>query len=1440
MAHETNRSIRMSMTQNQLGIWFECMEAEEDRSYDLSYLHELGTKSEEEMLRLARALERTVLAHPGLLARVASEEGIPALEMETHPAFRVDIENAASREDVMERITRPLARGGRRVCPIDLRGPLCVFRLFQTPEGAFLFSNVHHIISDGSSLVTFFADLSRAYETDTTPEAETCTMADFCRMEEEARKGPRLAEEAQWYREHFTPDELSRFPGAPDQNQSLGDFRHVSIPLRTDPGRISEACGRYGVSKNTLFNGAFGYLLSIWNHSEEATFSTLFHGRTDPRFARTSMMAVRTLPVYVRVERETTVGEYLAALQRQSDGVRQRSVYSALDLSGSFGWNFNLFFAYQGSLNGRELVLDGKPAPCTDLRIQENGIDFSFEVEKGPDGFRAEVGYPHSALSEETVREIVAQFDHVLLDMTGKEYLRDLEILTEEQKQEVIRGSAGPLLEMDVTRTVPSLISGQAARNPESLALNDGREEMTYGEMERRANLLARELIRAGVRPNEFVGILLERSVLFPVCVQAIHKAGAAYLPLDPEYPPERLNYMMENAHVSTLITARGLLSDRQAEGAIRVEKCLFPEELDFSGDAPAVDLSTPEGNAYMIYTSGSTGLPKGVVLHHAGLLNLTESLIRMLELNTADRVAIHCSFCFDGSVDQLFPTLASGASLHIMPSEIRKDIDAIIAFLRDHRITGTGFTTPLAVLIVRRGDPDVRFMTIGGEKLAGVVSDRVLYFNQYGPTECTDVVTSYTMERGREYDEIPIGEPMPNLWCFLVDRFGHLLPPGIAGEICVAGIQVGRGYWNLPEKTAEVYGDCPFVERDHWGRKVRMYHTGDLGKRGEDGMLYCIGRIDSQIKLNGFRIELGEVENAAMKYPGIIQAAAAVKNKSLCLYYTSDVPLEAKDITEFLSRTLAEYMIPASVTRLKAIPETPNGKTDRKALPEPELTIRKTAYTAPRSEPERKICSAFERVLGLKTGTVGIHDDFFAIGGDSLRAMQVMGDADLEGLSARMIFRGKTAAAIAEELAELKMENLEEYEREARTMRLPVTSAQELMFADLEEEPDSIMFNLPGFFRMNGVEDADRLARAVDLAAAAHPGLCTAFEHDGEGNILQYIRPDYPGRTTVTEVTPEELEALKGTLIKPYDPFGGPLFRSRVFRCEGKVYLFVDMLHMVSDGASLDALYRDIARAYRGEELSRDYIYSYIRREAETRGTPAFEKARKYFADLLGDRNWCRLPTFDHDVRDPACGKMSAEDIMPLECMAQAERRLGYSRNVIAMTATMLALREYCGESRVSVDYVNNNRMEKYIRNSVGLVFKTLPLAADLSRYADRAGLLQEINRQEIESFVNSVADYTAKEDLEAEDAIAVNYVSNLGSGDSMEGLGAKEIPLDTEEEETMGGHMDLYIKEEKGSVSLEVDYTKHVYEPQSIRRFLDLIVRFLKELTELPESAG
>jgi hypothetical protein len=277
-------------------------------------------------------------------------------------------------------------------------------------------------------------------------------------------------------------------------------------------------------------------------------------------------------------------------------------------------------------------------------------------------------------------------------------------------------------------------------------------------------------------------------------------------------------------------------------------------------------------------------------------------------------------------------------------------------------------------------------------------------------------------------------------------------------------------------------------------------------------------------------------------------------------------------------------------------------------------------------------------------------------------------------------------------------------------------------------------------------------------------------------------------------------------------------------------------MLHTVSDGSSLSVLYRDIARAYRGEALSPDHFYSYVRKEAEIRQTDAFEEARKYFSDILGDRNWCRIPTPDTDAWDTLCESAYAEDIMTTDQMEKAEKCLGYSRNVLAITAAMLSLKEYCGEDRISVDYINNNRMERHLKDTVGLLYKTLPIAVDLSSYPDTSSLLKEVNRQEIESFVYSVADYTAKVDLITEDAITINYISDLGSSGNFEGFDVTEIPLGDEEEEAMGGHADLYISEEDGSISLQIDYLKNAYKESSIRRFLDIFTKHLKELVENP----
>lgn len=578
-------------------------------------------------------------------------------------------------------------------------------------------------------------------------------------------------------------------------------------------------------------------------------------------------------------------------------------------------------------------------------------------------------------------------------------------------------------------------------------------------------------------------------------------------------------------------------------------------------------------------------------------------------------------------------------------------------------------------------------------------------------------------------------------------------------------------------------------------------------------------------------------------KLPGVTDAVVkdytdSRNNSSLVAYYVSKERNTVEELKKFLGKYLPTYMIPAFYVHMEKLPLNANGKLDRKALPDPVLPDRQIPYEAPSNEAELKLCTAFEKVIGIEAGGVGRNDDFFAIGGDSIRAIEVMDIADLEGLSARLIFQNKTAAGIAKALRDQSAEDIEEYEKKARTMRIPITPAQELMIADLSGCMDSMMYNLSRLYRINAELDAEKIANAVDTAVAQHPGLCSVFDHDRDGKIIQYIRPGFPGRTKVEEVSEENFQKISQTLMQPFEIYNAPLFRSRVFHCKDKLYLFIEMLHLVSDGTSLDVFYKDISRAYWGKELSRDHFYSYIRKESEIRMTDAFENARQYFSNLLGDRDWCRLPVPDFETEDISCGRLCVKKIMTVDEIVLAEKRTGCSRNVLSITAAMQTLREYCSKDKISVDYINNNRMEKHLMDTVGLLYKTLPIAADLSLYPTNASLLHEVNRQVIESFVNSVADYTAKLDLIKEDAIAINYVSDLGSEENLEGFEAENISLFDEDAIEMGGHADLYIQEQAGYINVQLDYLKNAYKKENMQRFLDLFIKNLKQLSSALEN--
>lgn len=379
-------------------------------------------------------------------------------------------------------------------------------------------------------------------------------------------------------------------------------------------------------------------------------------------------------------------------------------------------------------------------------------------------------------------------------------------------------------------------------------------------------------------------------------------------------------------------------------------------------------------------------------MLHHLGLMSYILSTTEENHLTADDRISSHRSFSFDSHIEDLYAILLLGGSLHIMPSAIRKDLQAVYDFVVRHKITGGGYTTSIAALLANNFNMPVRYISAIGEKLAGVVSGDAQILNYYGPTECTDHISMFPMEKGKEYADIPIGHVVANSWCFIVDRYGRLVPYGAIGELCIAGIQVGVGYWHLPEQTNKVYGDCPFVDKNINGTKVRMYHTGDLAHYNDEGQLECLGRMDGQVKVRGYRIELGEIESVAMSTDGLHEVAAAVKvlngTAMIVLYYTvtSENVSEADIIKVVEASALADYMYPSVYMKLDEIPRLPNGKINRKALPEP--VVKAEEHVAPATETEEKLVAGIQEMLTIET--ISVTANLLSLGLTSLHAMRV------------------------------------------------------------------------------------------------------------------------------------------------------------------------------------------------------------------------------------------------------------------------------------------------------------------------------------------------------------------------------------------------------------------------------------------------------------------
>ena len=546
--------------------------------------------------------------------------------------------------------------------------------------------------------------------------------------------------------------------------------------------------------------------------------------------------------------------------------------------------------------------------------------------------------------------------------------LDSLRRVSRSEEEKILIFSKGEELDYDKNMTWLDMFKSRVSKTPDALAIHASNGELTYKELDEASDRVASYILNRGVQAGSFIAVMIDRVKEYPVSVIGIHKARCAYVPIDIAYTKKRIDYMLKDSGALMTIT------EETVKEALKDAPSVLPDVF-------------PDDTAYMIYTSGSTGTPKGAVIPHRGLNNLVLSMIKNLELTSDDRIGAYRSFSFDAHIEDFFPPLSVGASVYIMPEKIRRDPGEIAAYLNENKVTGCGFTTSVGKLLITGYDLNLRYLKCGGEALTDVTPGKVKIVNGYGPTEFTHNCTFYPLKSGVSYGAVPVGRMLPNIWCFVVDPFTNLVPIGIPGENCMAGIQVALGYHNRPDKTDEVFTDCPFVSGE------RMYKSGDLVRFNDDGNLVFVGRKDEQVKLNGYRIELGEIEASAGDYEGIEEVVALIKEvqglRHLVLYYTVKDGFKVDEAglrNHIETGIIPQYMYPEIYLRLDEMPRLLNGKIDRHNMPEPEFKLR-IENKAPENALEVFVLDCAKKVLpGID---FGITDDLFALGLDSIGAMR-------------------------------------------------------------------------------------------------------------------------------------------------------------------------------------------------------------------------------------------------------------------------------------------------------------------------------------------------------------------------------------------------------------------------------------------------------------------
>lgn len=734
-----------------------------------------------------------------------------------------------------------------------------------------------------------------------------------------------------------------------------------------------------------------------------------------------------------------------------------------------------------------------------------------------------------------------------------------------------------------------------------------------------------------------------------------------------------------------------------------------------------------------------------------------------------------------------------------------------------EKRISCTFLTPSYVRILGGQTGPFLKKLIVGSEPANNIYLDKVEIYNMYAMSESGFVVSVFKIDK--PYSTCPIGKPQFNLDYMLLDEDGNPVSDNEIGEICFRNEYV-RGYMNLPEETGKAFVNG-------------IYHSGDLAKKLPDGNLVLLGRSNDMIKINGNRIEPAEIEAAVKNALGIDWVAAkGFENGGqsyLCAYYTADVEIDAEKLRAELLKKLPYYMIPSYYIHIDAIPLKPNGKLDRKALPEPEHQDLSAQYAEPTNDTEKALCNAFAKVLKLEK--VGIHDDFYEMGGDSLGSIEAIVESGLPGLEASMIFRGRTAENIAKLYAENHIEGgISDDELNAEAMKLPhkLTTEQLYMFDYQLYTPMSTMYNLFSMMKFDkDMFELHKLVKALELSIKSHPALLTKYTFDEDGEIVQTYDASLMPEITVEKISEFDLKNLRDNLVQPFKLIDSRLFRCRVFETEKAAYMFFDVHHTVFDGTSFKVLMNGIAQSYMGLSIPKDYYYLTLKKREDAALTPFYEESRKYFEENYDGDDWVTFSPIDRKTRENEFGQIACEMGVTSAELGVIEKRFKVSRNEFFITVAALAVSLFAGKPKVKLSWIYNGREDVKMMNTVGLLYRDLPVAFCFDRSQNIADIFADAHRQVRKAIEHSCYPYVENNSIAVEDDVAaVLYQRDIRDAGDLDGMEIETVDI-RQNNAASQSVLDIEILDSDLGLHLSLDYASSRYERSTMDRFCKLFMR-------------